>query len=58
MAFKIFRKNCCGLDVHDIMVPIPAAEKASAGQPRHLCRRDSGAGAEGGREARFLGVPE
>ena len=37
---------------------VPAAEKASAGEPRHLRGRDGGADAEGGRKARLLGVPD
>ena len=37
---------------------VPAAEKASAGEPRHLRGRDGGAGAEGGRKTGLLGVPD
>lgn len=37
---------------------VPAAEEASAGELRHLRGRNGGVGAEGGRKARLLGVPD
>ena len=37
---------------------VPDVEKASVGGPSHLCGRDGGPGAEGGREARRFGVPD